>query len=113
MAVMHAARAIGLALGIEAEDDVHDLAPVGSFFCGVQQAELGREVTLVIGRHVRRVRGMVIEGGDGHRHARPPSHIVYRTFLLWADDGQGVIHYLAGGLGIRIVGAVGSTDPTA
>jgi len=66
MAVMHAARALGFILRIEAEDDLHDLAPVGSFFCGVQEPQVGLEMALVVGRDVRLVGRVVVEDGDGH-----------------------------------------------
>jgi hypothetical protein len=66
MAVMHAARARGLAFGVETEDDLHDLAPVGSFLSGVQEPQVGLEMALVIGRDVRLVGGKVFEDGDGY-----------------------------------------------
>src|SRR6185437_12880904 len=66
MAVMHAARALGFALGIEAEDDLHDLAPVGSFFCGIQEPQIGLKMALVIGSDVRLVGRVVVKRRDGH-----------------------------------------------
>ena len=66
MAVMHVARALGFTLGIEAEDDLHDLAPVGSFLGGVQEPQVGLKVALVIGGDVRLVGGLVVERRDGH-----------------------------------------------
>jgi hypothetical protein len=72
MAVMHAARACGLAFGVETEDDLHDLAPVGSFLSGVQEPQIGLEMALVIGRDVRLVGGRSSKTGMVMR-ARPAS----------------------------------------
>jgi len=70
MAVMHAARAYGLALSVKAEDDPHDLAPVRSFLGGVQEPQIGLEVALIIRRDVRlvgRIVGrIVVERRNGH-----------------------------------------------
>ncbi len=37
MAVMHVTRAIWLVLGIETENDLHDLTPIGALLIGVEQ----------------------------------------------------------------------------
>ncbi len=51
---------------VEAENDSHCLAPIGTFFFGVEQAKIRREVTLIIRREVCADRWAIIEGWDGH-----------------------------------------------
>ena len=50
MTVMNHAGAFGLAIGIQAEDDLDRLPPVSAFLVRVQQSQIGCEMALVIGR---------------------------------------------------------------
>ena len=70
---MYAARAYGLALRVQAKDDLHDLAPVRSFLGGVQEPQIGLEVAPVIRRDVRLVGRVVVERRNGH--ARTPEFV--------------------------------------
>ena len=113
MSVMHAARAIRLMLGIETEDDLHDLAPIGSFFCSVQKPQIGLEMSLVIGRDVRLIGGLVVEGGDNHR--RTPdlvcmSDIRHSFFGLMMTVKQPFVDNLAV-WGFQLLVARGSAGP--
>jgi hypothetical protein len=55
-----------LTIRVEAKNYSHRFAPVGTFFCGVEQAEIGHEMALIVRREFRAHRRAVIEGWYGH-----------------------------------------------
>ena len=64
---MHDAGAFRFAVWIHAEDDLDRLPPVSAFLVGVQQSQIGCEMALVIGRHLRALWRAIFESGDRHR----------------------------------------------
>ena len=64
---MHDAGAFRFAVWIHAEDDSDRLPPVSAFLVGVQQSQIGCEMALVIGRHLRALWRAIFESGDRHR----------------------------------------------
>jgi hypothetical protein len=74
MTVMHATRAIRLTLRIETENHPYDLTPIGPFFFGIEQPQIGLEVPLVVRRDVRQVGGTIIKWEYGHGENPRRSH---------------------------------------
>jgi hypothetical protein len=66
VAVVHNAGTLGLPFWIEAEDDLDGLFPVRTLFVRVEQAQIGCEMSLVIGGQLGAVRRAIFEGGDIH-----------------------------------------------
>jgi hypothetical protein len=57
MTVMHATRALWLLRGVEPENHLDDLAPVGTFLIGIEQPQVGFEMPFIVRREMRLVRG--------------------------------------------------------
>lgn len=51
---------------VETKNNFHRFTPIGTFFCGIEQAEIGHEMTLIVRREFRAHRRAVIEGWCGH-----------------------------------------------
>ncbi len=66
VAVMNDASTFCFTLRIEAKNNSHCFAPIGTFFCGIEQAEIGHEMPLIVRREFRAHRRAVIEGRYGH-----------------------------------------------
>lgn len=64
--IMDDAGTFWFASRVETENDSHCLAPVGTFFFGIEQAKIRREVTLIVRRELCADRWAIIEGWDGH-----------------------------------------------
>ena len=62
MSVVDQACAVGFLLRIKLEDNTHDFSPVCRLGCGVQQAQVRREVPLVIRRDPVALGGAVVKG---------------------------------------------------
>ncbi len=70
MAVMDQARTFRLTRRIETEDDPHGFAPIGTLLRSVQQADVCREMPLVIGRELRAVGWAIVESRYAHGQVR-------------------------------------------
>lgn len=66
MTVMNQTSSFGFTLGIDAKDDSHDFAPISALVRSVEQAEVGHEMPLVIGRDPGACRWAIVEGRCGH-----------------------------------------------
>ena len=66
MAVMHNLRALGLFVGIEAEDDGDGLAPVGTFGLSIEQPDIACQMSLVVGTDAIQLRWPIFKGGRAH-----------------------------------------------
>lgn len=51
---------------VETENYPHCLTPIGTFFFGIEQAKIRREVALIVRRELCADRRAIIEGWDGH-----------------------------------------------
>ncbi len=51
---------------VETENDSHCFTPISTFFCSVEQAEIGHKVTLIVRRKLCASWRAIIEGWDGH-----------------------------------------------
>lgn len=77
MSVVDQACAVGVHLRIKPEDKAHDFSPVGGLGCGVQQAQVGHEVALVIAGDDGAFRRAVVKGRCRHLKDRSEG----RTFV--------------------------------
>ena len=68
--------AIGIAVGIEPEKNLHRLAPVGAFGGGIKEPNIESKMVFVIARQAVAVGRTILESNDGHR----------RAHLLWLTD---------------------------
>ena len=66
MAVMHNLRALGLFVGIEAEDDGDGLAPVGALGRGIKQPDIACQMSFVVGTDAIQLRWSIFKGGRAH-----------------------------------------------
>jgi hypothetical protein len=75
VALENAPRSFGLTGGIDVQDDPSHLCPVGAFGVGIEQAQIGDEMFVVITGQIASRRGLVsnrwIERRLGHDHVRP------------------------------------------
>ena len=67
MTVMDQTSTLGFLLRIEAKDNLHCFPPVRGLSGSVQQAKIGHEMPLVIGRHLIAFRRAVVKGCCRHR----------------------------------------------
>lgn len=51
---------------VETKNNSHCFTPIGTFFCSIEQAEIGHEMALIVWREFRAHRRAVIEGWYGH-----------------------------------------------
>ncbi len=64
---MNYSGAVGIAVGIEREKDLHRLAPVGAFGGGVEEPNIKSKMAFIVSRETVALRGAILEGNDGHR----------------------------------------------
>jgi len=76
MAVMNYSGAVGIAVRIEREKDLHRLTPVGAFGGGIEEPNIESKMAFVVTRQAVAVGRTVLESNDGHR----------RVHLLWLID---------------------------
>jgi hypothetical protein len=72
MAVMDHSGAIGIAVGIEPEKNLHRLAPVGTFGGGIKEPNIESKMVFVIARQAVAIGRTILEGNDSHRRAHLP-----------------------------------------
>jgi hypothetical protein len=76
MAVMNHAGAVGIAVGIEPEKNLHCLTPVGAFGGGVKEPNIESKMAFIVGRETAALGRTILEGHDSHR----------RVDLSWLID---------------------------
>lgn len=68
--------AVGIAIGIEPEKNLHRLTPVGAFGSCVKEANIESKMAFVVAGQAVAVWRTILESNDGHR----------RAHLLWLID---------------------------
>src|SRR3546814_3748925 len=74
MAVMHNLRALGLFVGIEAEDDGDGLAPVSPLGRCIEQPDIACQMSLIVGTDAIQLRWPIFKGGRAHGAPRSEEH---------------------------------------
>lgn len=95
MTVVDEPRALWLAFGVEPEQRPNDLSPVGAFFVGIEQMDIGLEMALVVGGNMGRIRRAIIKRNNGHgQNLRAKSTGIFRLTALLspAHDSNSTIN---------------------
>lgn len=66
MTVMNDTSTFWFTRRVKTKNNSYCFTPIGTLFCGIEQAEIGHEMALVVWREVRAHRRAVIEGWRGH-----------------------------------------------
>jgi len=66
MIVVNDAGTIWFKSRVETKDNSHCFTPISTFFCSVEQAEIGHKVTLIVRRKLCAGWRAIIKGWDGH-----------------------------------------------